>query len=174
MLFSSAFAQTAAGGGSDFQAQLTQFLPLILIAGVFYFLLIRPQQQKVKQLKAQQSALRRGDRVITAGGIIATVARVINDEELELEIAAGVKVRVVRSTISTILAKPEPAGKDGGKEKSAKTDAKAEAKDKNKDIATREIEGAEQIDATAEANAETDAEGAAKRRPSTKSAGTAK
>jgi preprotein translocase subunit YajC len=141
MLFSTAFAQTAAGGGSDFQAQLVQFAPLIMIAAVFYFLLIRPQQQRQKQLKTALAALRRGDKIITAGGIIASVARVINDEEVEAEIATGVKVRLLRSTITTILSKPEPAGKDAGKSKD-----KAE-----KDVTTTVIEGEiEEIDATAE------------------------
>ena len=113
MLFSTAFAQTAAGGGSDFQAQLVQFAPLIMIAGVFYFLLIRPQQQRAKQLKTAVAALRRGDKIVTAGGIIASITRVINDDEIEAEIAPGVKARILRSTITTILSKPEPAGKGG-------------------------------------------------------------
>ncbi|GGF13782.1 hypothetical protein GCM10011611_19390 [Aliidongia dinghuensis] len=130
MLFSTAFAQTAAGGGSDFQAQLVQFAPLIMIAAVFYFLLIRPQQQRAKQLKTALAALRRGDKIVTAGGMIASVSRVINDDEVEVEIAAGIKVRVVRSTITTILSKPEPAGKDAGKDKGGKSgetkDAEAE------------------------------------------------
>jgi preprotein translocase subunit YajC len=141
MLFSTAFAQTAAGGGSDFQSQLVSFAPLIMIAAVFYFLLIRPQQQRQKQLKTALAALRRGDKIITAGGIIASVVRVINDDEIEAEIAAGVKVRVLRSTITTILSKPEPAGKDAGK-------AKAE-----KDVTTTVIEGEiEEIDAEASAS----------------------
>jgi len=145
MLFSTAFAQTTTGGGSDFQAQLVQFAPLIMIAAVFYFLLIRPQQQRAKQLKTALAALRRGDKIITAGGIIASVSRVINDDEIEAEIAPGVKARLLRSTITTILSKPEPAGKDkGGKDK-------AEAKDAG------EGESAA-ADATAESN------GAAKRR----------
>jgi len=139
MLFSTAFAQTA-GGASDFQSTLQQFLPLILIAGVFYFLLIRPQQQRAKQLKAAVAALRRGDKIVTAGGIIASVSRVINDDEVEVEIAQNVKIRVVRSTISTILSKPEPA--KGGKAE--------------KDIPTKAIEDAiEEIDAEAEAKTET-------------------
>jgi preprotein translocase subunit YajC len=111
MFTSTAYAQTAIFG-SDFQAQLQGFLPIILIIGVFYFLLIRPQQQKLKQLKLSQANLRRGDKIVTAGGVIGTVARVINDEEVEVQIAEAVKVRIVRSTISTILAKTEPAGKD--------------------------------------------------------------
>jgi preprotein translocase subunit YajC len=124
MFMSSAYAQTAASG-SDFQAQLVSFMPIILIMGVMYFLLFRPQQQRMKELKQAQSSIRRGDKVVTAGGVLGTVARVINDEEVEVEIATGVKVRVVRSTISTVVSKGEPAGKDA---KPAEADA-AEADD---------------------------------------------
>jgi preprotein translocase subunit YajC len=92
---------------------------------VMYFLLFRPQQQRMKELKQAQSSIRRGDKVVTAGGVLGTVARVINDEEVEVEIATGVKVRVVRSTISTVVSKGEPAGKDA---KPAEADA-AEADD---------------------------------------------
>lgn len=115
MLITSAYAQTAGDGGgaaSDFQTQLLTYAPLFLIMVVFYLLLIRPQQQKAKELRQQQSALRRGDRIVTAGGVIGTVARVVNDDELEVQIAEGVRVRVVRSTISTVLARTEPAAKD--------------------------------------------------------------
>jgi len=87
---------------------LQQFFPFIIVIGIFYFLLIRPQQQKAKQLKAQLSELRRGDNIITAGGIIGTVARVVNDDELSVEIAEGVRVRVLRSTVTGITAKGEP------------------------------------------------------------------
>jgi preprotein translocase subunit YajC len=87
---------------------LQQFFPFIIVIGIFYFLLIRPQQQKAKQLKAQLSGLKRGDAVITSGGIIGTIARVVNDDEVTVEIADGVRVRVVRSTISGITAKGEP------------------------------------------------------------------
>ncbi|MGB8841841.1 MAG: preprotein translocase subunit YajC [Aliidongia sp.] len=111
MFMSSAYAQTAAAG-SDLQTQLMGFMPIILIMGVMYFLLFRPQQQRMKELKQAQSAIRRGDRVVTAGGVLGVVARVINDEEVEVEIATGVKVRVVRSTISTVVSKSEPAGKE--------------------------------------------------------------
>ncbi|MGC3939471.1 preprotein translocase subunit YajC [Roseobacter sp. EG26] len=86
-----------------------QFVPLILIFGIMYFLLIRPQQKKVKEHQAMVSALRRGDQVVTQGGIIGKVAKVKDDGELELEIADGVKVRVVQSTIATVLSKTEPA-----------------------------------------------------------------
>jgi preprotein translocase subunit YajC len=104
MLISPAYAQAA----TDTQSQLLSFAPLVLIFIVFYFFMIRPQQQKSKQLKLAQAGLRRGDRVITSGGIIATVARVVTDDEVELTIADNVRIRVVRSTISTILAKTEP------------------------------------------------------------------
>jgi preprotein translocase subunit YajC len=109
-LIPSAVAQTtnaAAGAGSPMD-MLQQFAPFIIVIGIFYFLLIRPQQQKAKQLKAQLSELRRGDNIITAGGIIGTVARVTNDDELSVEIAEGVRVRVLRSTVTGITAKGEP------------------------------------------------------------------
>jgi preprotein translocase subunit YajC len=100
MLISPAYAQDVAGllGGA------TQFLPLILIFGVFYFLLIRPQQTRAKQMKAMLAALRRGDRVVTAGGILATVQRVKEgSDEVEVDIAPNVRVTVVRDTITTVL-----------------------------------------------------------------------
>jgi preprotein translocase subunit YajC len=111
MLISTAYAQSANGlsdllGGSN---QMLSFLPLVLIFVVFYFLLIRPQQKKQKEQRAMLDALRRGDRIVTGGGIIGTVNRVVSNEELEVDIAQGVRVRVLRSTISTVLAKPEPA-----------------------------------------------------------------
>jgi preprotein translocase subunit YajC len=111
MFMSSAYAQTA-GAGFDYQSMASNVMPIILIMGVMYFLLFRPQQQRMKELKQAQSSLRRGDRIVTAGGVIGQVARVINDEEVEVQIAEGVKVRIVRSTISTVVSKSEPAGKD--------------------------------------------------------------
>lgn len=86
-----------------------QFLPLILIFAIMYFLLIRPQQKKVKDHQNMVSALRRGDQVVTQGGIIGKVSKVKDDNEVELEIAEGVKVRVVKSTIAQVLNKTEPA-----------------------------------------------------------------
>jgi preprotein translocase subunit YajC len=115
MLISTAYAQ---GTGMLDQNALIQFLPLILIFVVFYFLLIRPQQRKAKDQKAMLDALRRGDRVVTGGGIIGTVARVDNPEEVTVDIAEGVRVRVLRSTISTVLAKPDPAAaRDAARQK---------------------------------------------------------
>lgn len=86
-----------------------QFIPLVLIFAIMYFLLIRPQQKKVKQHQAMVEALRRGDQVVTQGGMIAKVTKVKDDGEVEVEIAEGVKVRVIKSTISQVLNKTEPA-----------------------------------------------------------------
>ncbi|WIY23593.1 preprotein translocase subunit YajC [Parasedimentitalea psychrophila] len=88
---------------------LGQFLPLILIFGIMYMLLIRPQQKKMKDHKAMIEALRRGDQVITQGGLIGKVAKVKEDGEVEVEIAEGVKVRVIKATIAQVLNKTEPA-----------------------------------------------------------------
>jgi len=87
----------------------SQFIPLILIFGIMYFLLIRPQQQKMKQHKQMVESLRRGDQVVTQGGLIGKVSKVKDDDEVEVELAEGVKVRVVRSTIAQVTSKTEPA-----------------------------------------------------------------
>ncbi len=86
-----------------------QFVPLILIFAIMYFLLIRPQQKKVKEHQAMVAALRRGDQVVTQGGVIGKVVKVRDDGELELEIAEGVKIRVIQNTIATVMNKTEPA-----------------------------------------------------------------
>ncbi len=106
MLISPAYAQ---GTGLLDQSALVQFLPLVLIFVVFYFLLIRPQQTKQKEHRKMLDALRRGDRVVTGGGILGTVNKVIGADEVEVDIATGVRVRIVRSTITSVLAKPDPA-----------------------------------------------------------------
>ncbi|MCB9946761.1 MAG: preprotein translocase subunit YajC [Rhodospirillaceae bacterium] len=95
------------------QNPLELFLPLILIFVVFYFLLIRPQQKRMKEHRNMLQALRRGDRVVTGGGIIGTVAKVA-DDELTIEIADNVRVKIVRGTVSNVLARTEPA-KGGGR-----------------------------------------------------------
>jgi len=101
MLITPAFAQAA---NSDVFGTATSFLPLVLIFAVFYFLLIRPQQTKQKELRRQVAAIKRGDRVVTAGGILGTVQRVREgSSEIEVEIAAGVRVQVVRDTITGVV-----------------------------------------------------------------------
>jgi len=87
----------------------TNFIPLILIFGIMYFLLIRPQQQKLKEHKKMVESLRRGDQVVTQGGLIGKVSKVKDENEAEVEIADGVKVRVVRSTIAQVMSKTDPA-----------------------------------------------------------------
>jgi preprotein translocase subunit YajC len=107
MFITPAYAQAAGGAASN---PIMQFLPLILIFAIMYFLMIRPQQKKAKEHKAMVEALRRGDQVITQGGVIGKVSRVKEGEnEVEVEIAEGVKVRVVKSTIVQVLNKTEPA-----------------------------------------------------------------
>ena len=88
---------------------LGQFVPLILIFAIMWFLLIRPQQKKLKEHKAMVQALRRGDQVVTQGGLIGKVSKVKDEDEIEVEVAQGVKVRVVKSTVAQVLSKTEPA-----------------------------------------------------------------
>ena len=88
---------------------LAQFVPLILIFAIMYFLLIRPQQKKLKDHQQMVEALRRGDQVVTQGGLIGKVSKVKEDNEIEVELAEGVRVRVVKSTIAQVLNKTEPA-----------------------------------------------------------------
>ena len=88
---------------------IAQFVPLILIFAIMYFLLIRPQQKKVKEHQAMVGAVRRGDQVVTQGGLIGKVTKVKEDNALEVEVADGVKVRVVQSTLADVRSKTEPA-----------------------------------------------------------------
>jgi preprotein translocase subunit YajC len=114
ILFPPAYAQDASG----MVAGVLQFLPLVLIFAVFYFLLIRPQQQKQKELRNMLTALKRGDRVVTGGGIIGTVQKVpvvqdkdgkqIPSTEIEVEIAPNLRVTVLRETIANVV-NPVPA-----------------------------------------------------------------
>ncbi len=121
MFVSPAFAQAGGNGGSGFEA----LLPLVLIFVVFYFLLIRPQQKKQKQHKVMLGAIRRGDRVVTGGGIVGTVTKVIDDKELAVEITDGVKVRVQRALIASVISKTAPVqgAKKGRAEEAPATQA---------------------------------------------------
>ena len=84
-----------------------QFIPLILIFVIFYFFLIRPQQKRVKDHKAMVESLKRGDEIITSGGIIGTIDRVMEDDRIEVIIGDDVKVQIIRSTITSLLKKEE-------------------------------------------------------------------
>ncbi len=94
MLISPAFAQTAGAPGFGFE----QMLPLVLVFGIFYFLLIRPQQKRAKEHKAMLSGIKRGDRIVTGGGIVGTVTKTL-DNELTVEIAENLRVKVTRETV---------------------------------------------------------------------------
>ncbi|MGQ0609487.1 MAG: preprotein translocase subunit YajC [Paracoccaceae bacterium] len=106
MFATPAFAQSAAGDGA---ALFANFMPLVLVFAIMYFLLIRPQQKKVKEHKALVEGLRRGDQIVTSGGIVGKVAKVNEDGMIEVEIAEGVKVKVIRSTVASVMSRTEPA-----------------------------------------------------------------
>ncbi|WP_425404740.1 preprotein translocase subunit YajC [Hwanghaeella sp.] len=121
---STAFAQdgAAAAGG---MGGLIQFLPLIAIVAIFYFLLIRPQQKRQKEHQAKIGAARRGDQVLTGGGIYGKVTKVLDDGKLQVEIAEGVRIRVAASTLMDVISKTEPAktvksDKDAAKDEDTK------------------------------------------------------
>lgn len=105
MLITPAYAQGAAGGGDFF----IQIMPFLLIFVIMYFLIIRPQQRRVREHREMVAALRRGDTVVTAGGLVGKVTKV-EDDEIQVEVAQGVKVKAVRSTISEVRSKTEPVG----------------------------------------------------------------
>lgn len=117
MFISTAWAQGVGGGDT-----LGFILPMALIFAVFYFLLIRPQQKKVKQHREMLGGIRRGDKVVTGGGIYGTVTKVVSDHEVVVQIAEAVKVRVARGTITEVLSKTEPAPKSDKAEKSDKSE----------------------------------------------------
>jgi preprotein translocase subunit YajC len=110
MFISPAFAQSGLFGGDS--SVLVQFMPLILIIVIMYFLILRPQQQKVKQHQSMIKALRRGDTVVTNGGLVAKVTKVVDEDQIEVEIADGVRVRQMRAMVSDVRAKGEPVKDD--------------------------------------------------------------
>jgi preprotein translocase subunit YajC len=105
MFITPALAQTGAPGGSDF---LLQLMPILSMFVIFYFLLFRPQQQRAKQHREMVANLRRGDTVVTAGGIIGKVTKVVDDREIEVEIAGNTRVRVVKGTVAEVRTRGEP------------------------------------------------------------------
>ena len=111
MFITPAFAQSNPLSGllgGDSGGMITSFMPLILIIVIMYFLVLRPQQQKVKQHQAMIKALRRGDTVVTNGGLVAKVTKVVDDDQIEVEISDGVRVRQMRSMVTEVRAKGEP------------------------------------------------------------------
>ncbi|HEV2627305.1 MAG TPA: preprotein translocase subunit YajC [Pseudolabrys sp.] len=113
MFSTSAFAQGIFGGGAGGEGgMLMSLLPFALIFVIMYFLILRPQQKRVKQHQALIKAVRRGDTVITNGGLIGKVTKVIDDDQIEVEIGDGVRIRQVRSMITDVRAKGEPVKDD--------------------------------------------------------------
>jgi len=106
MFASPAYAQAAGGGAGGAAYNL---VPIILIFAIMYFLMIRPQQKKMKEHAAMVAALRRGDQVVTQGGLIGKVTKVKDDNELEVELTKDVRVRVIKSTVAQVMSKTEPA-----------------------------------------------------------------
>ena len=115
MLITPAYAQAAAGG--DANSMLMSLLPFALIFVIMYFLILRPQQKKVKDHAELVKNIRRGDTVVTSGGLIGKVTKVIDDDQIEVEVADAVRVRQMRSMVADVRAKGEPA-----KEKSESKD----------------------------------------------------
>lgn len=107
MLITPAFAQAA--GGSDANSMMFQLLPFALIFVIMYFLILRPQQKKVKDHAELVKNIRRGDTVVTSGGLVGKVTKVVDDDQIEFEISDGVRVRQMRQMISGVRAKNEPA-----------------------------------------------------------------
>ncbi len=111
MFVTPAFAQASPLGGDN---MLVSLLPFILIFVIMYFLILRPQQKRARDHQDMVKNLRRGDTVITSGGLVGKVTKVVDDEQIEVEIAEGVRVRQVRQMVSGVRAKGEPVKDEGG------------------------------------------------------------
>lgn len=112
MFVSPAFAQAAGAPAAGGAAAFAQFIPLLLVFAIMYFLILRPQQRKFAKHKAMVSALKKGDQVVTQGGLLGKVTAV-RDDEIEVEIAQGVRVRVVRGTIASVITPGTPVAANG-------------------------------------------------------------
>ncbi len=124
LLISPAYAQVAgqAAPGGFFGGGIAGMLPMLLIFGAVYFLMIRPQQRRLKEHQAMVAGIRRGDTVVTSGGLVGKVTKVVDDDQIEFEISDGVRVRQMRQMISGVRAKGEPAKE---KPETAKEDTSA-------------------------------------------------
>jgi len=117
LFVSAAMAQDAAAPAPDTTAAMMNYLPFILIFGVFYFLVIRPNQKKMEDQEKMIKALQRGDRVVTTGGICGKISKVESDEYLLVEIANNVEVKIKRSHVLGLEAKPQPVAANEGEKK---------------------------------------------------------
>src|SRR6201995_6176125 len=123
MLFTPAYAQTAAGG--DTSGMLGMLLPFQIIFVIMYFLILRPQQKKVKEHADLVKNVRRGDTIVTPGGLVGKVTKVVDDDQVEFEISDGVRVRQMRQMITAVRTKGEPAREKADLAKDEKKDEKA-------------------------------------------------
>jgi preprotein translocase subunit YajC len=119
MLITPAFAQAAGAGSSDTNSMLMSLLPFALIFVIMYFLVLRPQQKKMKDHVELVKNIRRGDTVVTTGGLVGKVTKVVDDDQIEFEISDGVRVRQMRQMISAVRAKGEPAKEKAESESSS-------------------------------------------------------
>lgn len=110
MFVSPAYAQSASGGAAamDPSGILIQVAPILLLVVIFWFLIFRPQQKRLKEQKAMLNAIRRGDTVVTTGGIVGKVTKAIDGDDFEIEIAHGVKVKLARGMVTDVRSKSEP------------------------------------------------------------------
>ena len=114
MLISLAHAQSSGGGGGF---DILQLAPLILIFVVFYFLLIRPQQKKAKDHREMIGKMRRGDKVLTGGGIYGKVTKIVDENSMQVEIADGVKVQVAKGTVASVIDRADPPAENSNEKK---------------------------------------------------------
>jgi preprotein translocase subunit YajC len=112
MLITPAYAQSPFGGSTD---MLTSLLPFVLIFVIMYFLILRPQQKRVKQHAEMVKNVRKGDTVITSGGLVGRVTKVIDDDQIEVEVADGVRIRQMKQMVTDVRAKGEPVKDDDSK-----------------------------------------------------------
>ena len=114
MFISPAYAQGSLFGGGNAD-MITSLLPFVLIFVIMYFLILRPQQKRVKQHAEMVKNVRKGDTVITSGGLVGRVTKVVDDDQVEIEVADGVRVRQMRSMVSDVRAKGEPVKDEDSK-----------------------------------------------------------
>lgn len=112
MLITPAYAQAAAGG--DTNSMLMSLLPFVMIFVIMYFLILRPQQRKAKEHTNLVKNIRRGDTVVTNGGLVGKVTKVVDDEQIEMEVSDGVRIRQMRQMIAGVRSKGEPASETSG------------------------------------------------------------
>ena len=108
MFVTPAYAQAGAAPAGGISDIFIQLMPILLLVVIFWFLIFRPQQKRLKAQQAMLSAIRRGDTVVSTGGIIGKVTKAVDGEDLEIEIASGVKVKLVRSMVADVRSKGEP------------------------------------------------------------------